>query len=429
MSHDAVVWCVAFSPDGKTLGSAGDDRIIKLWDAATGRLRATLKGHADVVWQVTWSPEGKLLASTSKDTTIRLWDPGTGKVKATLPGHVEWQSAVAFSPDGKTLAEGCPERTVRLWDVQTAKVRATLRWRKDWLAEQVAPLPKQEVAVAFSPDRKTLASGNVDRTISLWDVVTRKRRATLEDHIGRMTCLAYSPDGKLLASAGGPVQLWDARTGKRQAVLEGRPLLTGCVAFSPDGKTLAVEGQGKTIALWDVEKGKEHATLTEQTDWVTSVAFSPDGKTLAAASRHYLAANRWLGTIHLWDVATGKERGGKAVPLKVVVLIKAGTEGLARGAKIKDIRPEKATAGKKGLREVSEQGSGKAVKRLDGTYAVKKAKVTLADGKVVSCELLVSVDPGGEALRDVRFVSTLEAKADEGVGRWHGYTAVFDQRE
>jgi WD40 repeat protein len=112
------IFSVAFSPDGKTLASGSLDGQIELWEVATGKLQATLKGHEDDVQSVAFSPDGKTLASASHDGTVKLWDVASGKEQATLSGHHFWVWSVAFSPDGKTLASGSYDRTVKLWDVQ-----------------------------------------------------------------------------------------------------------------------------------------------------------------------------------------------------------------------------------------------------------------------------------------------------------------------
>jgi len=160
-------------------------------------------------------------------------------------------------------------------------------------------------SVAFSPDGKTLASGGWDNTVKLWDVATGRELRTLKGHSNHVSSVAFSPDARTLASGShdSTVKLWDVTTGRELRKLTGHSDVVNSVAFSPDGKTLASSSKDDTVKLWEVATGQELRTLAGDTDGglseCLSVAFSPDGKVLATGSDD--------STIKLWEVATGRE--------------------------------------------------------------------------------------------------------------------------
>ena len=340
--HTSSVESVAFSPKGRLLASGSNDETIKLWDVETGEELRTLAGHTKGVTSVAFSPDGEILASGSLDNTIKLWDTATGEELRILNDYTRWGHCVAFSQDGELIAAGCDDGTVRLRYVDTGEELHVLIGHTDWVrsvafspngrllascsggdllfsgsySEPIIRLWDVEAgkelrrltghtscinSMAFSPDGRFLASGADDKTIKLWDVGTGQELLTLAGGKERVCSVAFSPDGGLLISlsADGIHTLWDVRTASMLRPTSGYTERVESVAFSPDGRLLAAGSENEMIILWDIETEKVLRTLTGHTDRVVSVTFSPDGSILASGS--------WDNTIKLWDVGTGKE--------------------------------------------------------------------------------------------------------------------------
>ncbi len=296
--YTSEVLSVAFNLNGKTLASAMGNDTVGLWDAQTGILHwlLNIQPRTHTIESMTFSPDGKVLAGGGYGNVVHLWHAETGERQKTLGGqHKEPIASVAFSVDGTALASASWDKTVHLWDTQTGELRNTLSGHTDWVN-----------SVAFSPDGTTLATASNDTTIRLWDAQTGELRRTFTGHEDVINSVAFSPDGKVLASGSGnifardtsgsqgkTIRLWDVETGTIRRTLPAQNHEVLCVAFSPDGKMLAAS-QNKIIQLWDVQTHTVRRTFKGHTGWVPSVAFSPDGGTLVSGSQD--------GTLLLWEI-------------------------------------------------------------------------------------------------------------------------------
>jgi WD40 repeat protein len=287
-----------YSPDGHLIAFGSFDGTITIWDAASGRELRLLRGHSGLVNSIAFSPDGKVLASGGTDRTVKFWDVASGRELQTLTGHGEQVTSIAFSADGSLLASASGDRTVKLWDVASGTMLRTLSGHAAWIN-----------SVAFSPDGRMLASGsgelgrdgvNAANAIKLWDVASGSELRTLIGHAAWVTAVAFSRDGKLLASASGDrtVKLWDVASGREQRALGGFADRVACLAFAPDGRVLAVGSHDSTIKLWDFTGG-DVRTLAAHGDLFASVAYAPDGQRLLSAS--------WTSTVRVWNLATGKD--------------------------------------------------------------------------------------------------------------------------
>jgi WD40 repeat protein/serine/threonine protein kinase len=294
--HTAWVSSLDFSPNGRLLATSGWDGRVVLWDVETRQVSAELIGHRGPVQSVTFSPDGETVLSGGHDRTIRCWKVATTKQVSILRGHITSVVSLAVVPSGQSLVS-CSRETARLWDVpEDGNKKRSFGAHEAWVE-----------AAALSPDGKTLVtSGYHDLALKLWDVPSRSSLGELLGHTDAPSDIAFSPDGKLLASSGKgldqTVHVWDLSTRKAKVYSCGFPVLS--VTFSFDGKILAAAGGGREregggLKFWSVNSGREIELIGGDPHSIRRAEFSPRGP--------WLVTSDWDGGGSLWDTNNGTE--------------------------------------------------------------------------------------------------------------------------
>ncbi len=231
------------------MATAAGDRIVRLWDSATGKPKGEFKDYAGRIMGLAFSPDGKFLATAGGDFgqagELKLWDLTTGKESVKLAPFARELWGLAYSPDGESVAVAVGDGRAQIIDRTTGKVRASFKH-----ASYVR-------RVAYSPDGKILAvTYGEDGYVALWDVASGKERSSFQAHQKPLFGIEFSRDGKQLVTCGvdGTALIWDVTKPqvKRTTTIKAHVGQTWFAVFFPDGKTVATGGTDRTIKLWTV---------------------------------------------------------------------------------------------------------------------------------------------------------------------------------
>jgi WD40 repeat protein/serine/threonine protein kinase len=329
----SLLYSVAWHPGGTCLATGGDDGMVRIWNAQTGRQISEFATHAGEINQVAWSPDGKGLATASDNQAVKIWDPEWGTELANFEGYSGRVYSVAWSPDGQFLLSGGDDATIRLWSVASGTAVQkwttpgpirTVMWDRDgsrfvscgkddlvqiWEAHGAGPRSVQELRplseirgrdknsqVAWSSDGRwlALASGGLE----VFDANTGTPQTNFPDNAWGVACLAWSPNGNFLATGkigDGEICIRDSLTGKEIQSFRGHLGRVFSLSWSPDSTQVASAGSDGTIKVWEVTQQQQNRTVVQRPGQTYSIDWHPDG-------RHLVQGNT-EGSVWIWDIA------------------------------------------------------------------------------------------------------------------------------
>jgi WD40 repeat protein len=357
------VFCLALSPDGKTVAVGGGEGLITIQDLETGKELVRWKADREGVSGLAFAPNGKTLASASGNA-IRLWEPATGKRLNSTTESQDMVYQLAFSSDGQRLAAvtgGYSYQSLCLWDCATHKQL----WR-------IADIGGRPASVAFAPDGKTLAtSQTAPAAVRLWEAATGAPVGRGDAKGSGFGGVAFSPDGsRLISRSDGDLIFWDPKTIRELRRIKMGNRAIGQIAFTPDGETIVCGGQREAVSLWDAATGAKLQDFGLPIQYPDFFAVSWDGRTVAARGGND-APDASDISVRLWETATGKERcrlRGVRLPYAAAFAPDGRTV---------------ATAGADGEVFIWEAATGKELRRLAGHLGGVVALAYSPDGKVL----------------------------------------------
>jgi WD40 repeat protein len=305
--HMALIRGLTFTPDGKQLVSAGDDKVIRVWDWQAAKTVRTIRGEVGPgeegkILAMALSPDGHWLAAggwflgtREESDAIRLYNFTTSQLVALFKGHTNIVEGLAFSPDGKRLISGSSDYSAIIWDVENRKLLQHLLGHTDRI-----------YGVAFTPDGERAVTGSVDTTLRLWRAGDGGLIAELKGHKDKVSRVAVNPiDGNIASgSYDGEIRLWDGRDGHLLRIFGESDSWVGVLKFSPDGqRLLSTCGGGPPCArepqiVWDVASAKRLQQPRHHNNVVVAAAISPDARLAATGGGSDQE-------IRLWELATG----------------------------------------------------------------------------------------------------------------------------
>ena len=294
------VWSVAACGDGKTLAVGTEDGSVRLYDltelGASRRAKVTVEKHKGPVWAIDFHPKNHTqFVTASGDGTVKLWDTTTQETKDIFTGQTGVR-AVAYSPDGDYLAVGESNGMVTVFSLLTETMKPVREFNHG------ASL----TAIAFSPTGKgahhTLATAGSDRVVRVWETDGRSAdpQLPLEGHRGPVYAVAFSRDGKRIATGGwdNTIRLWNADSGKEERKLEGNEYGVWSLAFTPCCEFLASAGQDGTVRIWNTDTGKEERKVQAHRPVAHVVRFTREDTGMPV----YLLSGGRDGAVRLWEM-------------------------------------------------------------------------------------------------------------------------------